>query len=93
MVLRLLFAAWVVSPFAAIVTALMIARRWQPSIRAALNIIALVTTVGSSAAYAYYALGTARPLTAAFVLIPPASWLFFMMALGAMAFSTTRHSR
>jgi ACR3 family arsenite efflux pump ArsB len=93
MVLRLLFAAWVVAPFAAMVTALVFARPRQPSMRAGLNIIALVTAVGSLVAYAYYALGTARPPTAAFVLIPPASWLLFIVALGAMAFSTTRHSR
>jgi hypothetical protein len=91
--LRLLFAVWVVSPFAAIVAALVTAKGWHPSIRAALNIIAVVTAFGSPVAYAYYALGTARPLTAAFVLIPPASWLFSLIALEAMAFSATRHLR
>jgi len=91
-VLRLLFAAWVVFPFAAIVTALVFAKRWPPSIRAALKIVALVTAIGSSVAYAYYALGTTRPPTAAFVLIPPASLLFSVITLGAMGLSTTKHS-
>jgi hypothetical protein len=48
--LRLLFAAWVVSPIAAILTALVIAKGWRPSIRAALNIIALVVMTAARAA-------------------------------------------
>lgn len=87
LVLRILFAAWVFSPFAAILTGYAISTSWRPSIRVALRTIMLVTAVGSSLAYAYFALGTARPATAAFVLIPPASWLFAAIALGVAAFS------
>ena len=87
LVLRLLFFAWVLSPFAAILTGYAISASWRPSMRVALHTVTLVTAAGSSLAYAYFALGAARPATAAFVLIPPASSLFAALALGAAAFS------
>jgi hypothetical protein len=86
-VLRLLFAVWVLSPFAAILTGFAISTSWRPSMRVALQTITLVTAAGSSLAYAYFALGAARPATAAFVLIPPASWLFAAVVLGITALS------
>lgn len=85
--LRLLFAIWVFSPFAAILTAHAICESWRPSMRVALQAVTLMTAAGSSLAYAYFALGAARPATAAFVLIPPASWLFAAIALGTIALS------
>jgi hypothetical protein len=87
LVLRLLFAVWVFSPFAAILTGLAISVSWRPPMRVALQTATLVTAAGSSLAYTYFALGAARPATAAFVLIPPASWLFAAVALGTTAFS------
>jgi hypothetical protein len=87
LVLRLLFALWVFSPFGAILTALAISASWRPPMRAALHKVTLVTAAGSSLAYAYFALGAARPATVAFVLIPPASWLFAAGALGTTALS------
>jgi hypothetical protein len=85
--LRLLFAVWVLSPFAAILTGYAISASWRPSMRVALYTITLITAAGSSLAYGYFAFGAARPATAAFVLIPPASWLFAALALGITAFS------
>ena len=87
LVLRLLFAVWVLSPFAATLTGYAISASWRPSMRVALYTMTLVTAASSSLAYAYFALGAARPATAAFVLIPPASWLFAAVALGITAFS------
>jgi hypothetical protein len=87
LVLRLLFAAWVLSPFAAILTGYAISASWRRSMRVAMHAITLVTAAGSLLAYAYFALATARPATAAFVLIPPASWLLAAVALGITAFS------
>ena len=89
LVLRLLFAAWVFSPFAAILTGYAFSASWRRSMRVALHTITLVTAAGSSLAYAYFALGTARPATAAFVLVPPASCLFAAVALGITAVSAT----
>ena len=87
LLLRLLFAVWVLSPFAAILTGYGISTSWRPSLRVALHAITLVTAAGSSLAYAYFALGSARPATAAFALIPPVSWLLAAVALGITAFS------
>jgi phosphate/sulfate permease len=87
LVLRFLFAVWVFSPFAAILTGYAFSASWRRTLRSALHAITLVIAAGSSLAYAYCALGTARPATAAFVLIPPASVLFAAVALGITAFS------
>jgi hypothetical protein len=89
-VLRFLFAAWVVSPFVAILTCYLISASWRPAMRVALDAITLVTAAGSSLGYAYFALRAARPATAAFVLIPPASSLFAAVALGIAALSTRK---
>jgi hypothetical protein len=85
LVLRLLFAVWVCSPFAALLTALTMSVSWRPWTRAALHRVTLLIAAVSSLAYLYFALGAARPATAAFVLIAPASWLFAAIALGITA--------
>jgi hypothetical protein len=87
LVLRLLFAVWVCSPFAALLTCRAMSESWRPSMQAALHTVTLLIAAGSSLAYVYFALGAARPATAAFVLITPASWLFAAVALGATALS------
>jgi hypothetical protein len=58
--------------------------------RVALHTVTLLVAAGSSLAYVYFALGAARPATAAFVLIAPASWLFSAAALGATALSSRK---
>jgi hypothetical protein len=86
-VLRLLFAGWVCAPFAALSAARAMSESWRPSMQAALHVTTLLTAAISSLAYGYFAFGTARPPTAAFVLVAPASWLFAAAALGAAALS------
>jgi phosphate/sulfate permease len=83
--LRLLFAVWVCSPFAALLTGRAMSESWRPSMRAALHTVTLLIGAGSSLAYVYFALGATRPATAAFVLTAPASWLFAAVALGTTA--------
>lgn len=73
--LRVLFAGWVLSPFAALVAGRAVSNHWRASVRAALQAVTLVIAAISTVAYAYFSLGAARPLTAAFVIIPPVSWL------------------
>jgi hypothetical protein len=80
--LRLLFAVWVCSPFAALLTGRAMSESWRPSMRAALHTVTLLIGAGSSLAYLYFALGATRPATAAFVLTAPASWLFAAVGLG-----------
>jgi hypothetical protein len=90
LVLRLLFAVWVCSPFVALLTGRAMSESWRPSMRAALHTVTLLIGAGSSLAYAYFALGAARPATAAFVLITPASCLFASVAPGATALSVRK---
>ncbi len=90
LVLRLLFGVWVCSPFAALLTGRAMSQSWRPSMRAALNTVTLLVAAGSSLAYIYFALGAARPATAAFVLIAPASWLFAAVSLAATALSVRK---
>jgi hypothetical protein len=90
LVLRVLFAVWVCSPFAALLAGGAMSESWQPPMRAALHKVTLLIAAGSSLAYVYFALGAARPATAAFVLIAPASWLFAAVAFGATALSVRK---
>jgi hypothetical protein len=83
--LRLLFAVWVCSPFAALLTGRAMSESWRSSMRAALHKVTLLIGSGSSLAYVYFALGATRPATAALVLTAPASWLFAAVALGTTA--------
>jgi hypothetical protein len=87
LVLRVIFAGCVCSPFAALLAGRAMSWSWGPSMRAALHTVTLLTAAVSSLSYAYFALGAARPATAAFVLIAPASSLFAAVALGATALS------
>jgi hypothetical protein len=90
LVLRLLFGVWVCSPFAALLMGRAMSGSWRPSMRGALHAVTLLIAAGSPLAYAYFALGVARPATAAFVVIAPASWLVTAVALGAAAFSARK---
>jgi hypothetical protein len=90
LVLRLLFAVWVCSPFVALLIGRAMLKSWRPWMRASLHTVTLLIAAGSSLAYVYFALGAARPATAAFVLIAPASWLFAALSLGATALSVRK---
>src|SRR5580704_14960912 len=48
--LRLLFAVWVCSPFAALLTGRAMSESWRPSMRAALHEVTLLIGAGSSLA-------------------------------------------
>lgn len=90
LVLRVLFAAWVFSPFAGLLIAWSVSVRWQTEVRAALHAVTLVVAGASAIAYAYFALGAARPTTAAFVAIAPLSWLVAMVVLGVTALTVRK---
>ena len=68
--LLILFALWVLSPFAALVVANVISKR------RAVQSVTLLITLGTLAIYGYVALGPPRAKTApVFVVVPPVSWL------------------
>jgi hypothetical protein len=84
--LLVLFALWVLSPFVALVLANVVSRGWAILTRAALYCVMLVVTLASLAIYADIALGPPRAKTASvFVVVPPASWLLITTALSIAA--------
>jgi hypothetical protein len=81
-----LFAIWVLSPFVALAWVNMVSKRWSVIIQATLYSTMLVLTLSSLAIYADVALGPLRVKTAfAFVVVPPASWLFIAIVVSIAA--------
>jgi hypothetical protein len=80
--LRLLFAIWVLSPFAALAAAHAVSSHWSRPTRATLYSLTLAVTLVSLSIYGTVALGPPRPQEAfVFVVVPPASWLLIAVAL------------
>jgi hypothetical protein len=74
--LIVLFALWVLSPFAALAVATVVSTRWSALTRATLYGVMLALALGSLALYGHVALGPPRAQAAfVFVVVPPASWL------------------
>jgi hypothetical protein len=88
-----LFAIWVLSPFVILVVGYVLSKRWSVFTRATLYGVMLVVTVASLAIYGVVALGPSRPKAAAFVLVPPVSWLLMAIAVPTAAFISRRLSR
>lgn len=80
-VLMLLFTAWVLSPFVALLVSAMLSAGWTGPSRAALYGVMFAVSVLSPLAYGVVALGPPKSRPAfAFLVVPLASW-----ALGAGA--------
>jgi hypothetical protein len=80
--LRVLFAIWVLSPFAALVAAHAASARWSRRTRTTLYSLMLAIALVSLGIYGTVALGPPRPQEAfVFVVVPPASWLLIAVAL------------
>jgi hypothetical protein len=80
--LLVLFAIWLLSPFAALVLAHVISKRWSVLTRATLYSVMLVLTLGSLAIYGDVALGPLSAKTVpVFVIVPAASWLLIAMVI------------
>ncbi len=89
-----LMAIWVFAPFAALVLAHVIARRWLVHTRATLYGLMLVLTLGSLAIYVGDALrhpGTQDAFV--FVVVPLVSWLLIALVIPIAAFAAGRLSR
>ena len=94
--LRLLvvFTIWAFAPFAALVLAHVVARRWLVHTRATLYCLMLVLTLGSLAIYVGDALrhpGTQDAFV--FVLVPLVSWVLIALVIPIGAFAAGRLSR
>src|SRR5262245_11739109 len=63
------------APFVVLVVGCVASKCWSVPMRVTFYVMVLLIAAGSSMAYGYFALGTGRPRTAAFVLTPPISIL------------------
>ena len=91
--LVLLFAGWVLSPFVAAVLASVVSKRWSVPTRVALNVVMLVITLGSLAIYWNAAFGHPRAkIGFIFLVVPLGSWLLIAIVV-TTAFISGRLSR
>ena len=89
-----IFLVWVLSPYIILILADVASKRWSVITRATLYGLMLVLTPASLAIYGYVALGPPRAHTAAaFVVVPPASWLLIAIAIPTAALISGRLSR
>ena len=92
--LLVLFVIWVLSPFVALAWANVRSQRWANITRATLYCVTLILTLGSLSAYGNLIkppTGSARAFV--FVAVPPASWLFMVIAVPIAALISRRLSR
>jgi len=91
--LIILFAIWVLSPFVALLFAIMVSKDWSVLTQATLYGVMLVLTVSSLGIYGDVALGPPRTKTAfVFVVVPPASWLLIAITISIGALNSRRRS-
>ncbi len=92
--LLVLFTIWVLSPFAALLWANMVSKRWSVLTRATLYAVTLVITLGSLAIYGEWV--DVKPAGAAnaflFVAVPPESLVFMTIVVSVAAFLSRRFS-
>lgn len=92
-VLLILFTIWVLSPFVALVFAIIVSKSWSVITRATLYAVVLVLTVTSLAIYGDVALGPPRTKAAfAFVVVPPVSWLVIAISTSIAALISSRRA-
>ena len=93
--LLVLFTVWVLSPFAALLWANRVSKRWPVLTRATLYCVTLVITLVSFALYSEWI--DVKPAGAAnaflFVAVPPTSWLLLTIVVSIAAFLERRRSR
>jgi predicted dienelactone hydrolase len=80
--LLVLFAAWVISPFLALLLANLVSKRWSVVSRAALHGVILVCAPATLAIYGFVVLGPSSGKSAfAFIVVPPATWLLLAIVV------------
>ena len=89
--LLVVFALWVVSPFAALAWGERLSQHWSEDARAALYAVMFVIAAGTLAVYGYIAFGPSRPQPAfAFVVVPPLSWMLAVILVPLGVFVVRR---
>ena len=86
-VLLVLFTIWVLSPFVALLWAILVSKRWSVATRMTLYWTTLIVTLGSLAIYGD--LVHVKPAGAAnaflWVIVPPVSWAFAAIVVSMAA--------
>lgn len=91
--LIVLFAIWVLSPFVALALANLGSAHWSIATRKALYIVTLVVTLGSFAMYADVVLRPPRATPASrFLVVPLVSWLLMTTVVPVAALISRRQS-
>ncbi len=94
LLLIVVFALWVLSPFMALVWANVVSRSWAVLTRATLYVVMLVISFGSLAIYGALAFGPLRAKTGfVFLVVPAASWLLIAIVIPIAALISGRLSR
>lgn len=89
--LMLLFAGWDLAPFAALVTAGVVSKRWPALVRGALYVVTLLVAMASVGVYALVVLKRPAQPAFAFLTVPLASWaISIVVVLVAHTVSTKR---
>src|SRR5689334_23343388 len=84
-----LFAMWVVSPFLVLGIAEQVSNHWSDLTRRVLRVVTLLVTLASLAIYGMVALGPLSPrMVPIFVMVPPLSWLLIALALSSAGMIT-----
>lgn len=84
-ILLVLFTGWVLSPFAALLLAGRVSKRWPVHIQNTLHRLMLIVALVSLIVYGYVAWSPPRPKPASvFLLVPLGSWLLLTLAAVAL---------
>jgi hypothetical protein len=94
-VVVVLFSIWVLSPFIALLFAILRSKRWPDMVRSTLYGITIVVAIAS--VLIYTRLIDLKPATSAntflFVAVPPASWVAIVMTLLVATLAARSQSR
>jgi hypothetical protein len=94
LILFLLFAIWVVSPFVGLVWANLISKRWLPLARVMLYGVTVALALACSAIYAHVALErTTLKVGFVFLVVPFVSWLLIGVLVSIAFLSSRKASR
>lgn len=92
--LLVLFAIWVLSPFMAVLLTDILSRRWSVTMRTTLHCVVLVLSLSSLAIYGYFVLRPRETTpTFVFLIVPLGSWLLVAIVLPIAAFISRMRSR
>jgi hypothetical protein len=92
-VLRVLMASWVLSPFLVLLLASVASRGWSALTRQALDSVMIVVTVGSLAIYGADAVWPRKQAAFVYVVVPPILWLLMATVVSIAAVVSARLSR